>query len=94
MGKKSKQRQPCEFCGGSGQLSFFKGASRFLLSVEECSACNGTGLGPDPAGAETAGSDRKKKKGGKSAQSNGPGSKSFGPALSTAESNMKMGKRR
>ena len=36
----------------------------------------------------------KKKKGGKSAQSNGPGSKSFGPALSTAESNMKMGKRR
>ena len=65
MGKKSKQRQPCEFCGGSGQLSFFKGASRFLLSVEECSACNGTGLGPDPAGAETAGSGRKKKRGGK-----------------------------
>jgi len=35
-----------------------------------------------------------KKKGGKSAQSNGPGSKSFGPALSTAESKTKKGKKR
>ena len=65
MGKKKRQRQPCEFCGGSGQLSFFKGASRFLLSVEECSACNGTGLRPEPAGTETAGGGRKEKKGGK-----------------------------
>ncbi len=36
----------------------------------------------------------KKKKGGKSAQSNGPGDRSFGPALSTGESNMKMGRKR
>lgn len=35
-----------------------------------------------------------KKNGGKSAQSNGPGSKSFGPALSTAESSVKAKKRR
>jgi len=35
-----------------------------------------------------------KKSGGKSAQSNGPGSKSFGPALSTAESKVKKGKKR
>ncbi len=35
-----------------------------------------------------------KKKGGKSAQSNKPGDRSFGPALSTAESKMKMGRKR
>jgi hypothetical protein len=34
----------CDICGGSGQQSFFKGVSRFLLSTEECSACAGTGL--------------------------------------------------
>jgi DnaJ-class molecular chaperone len=40
---KKEQRKTCDFCGGSGQLSFFKGASRFLLSTEECDACAGTG---------------------------------------------------
>ncbi|MGX9727509.1 MAG: hypothetical protein ACTFAK_09390 [Candidatus Electronema sp. VV] len=48
---------PCPACGGSGQLSSFKGESRFLLSVEECPLCCGTGLaeetppgsGPDPS---------------------------------------------
>ncbi len=33
----------CDTCGGIGQLSFFKGESRFLLSLEECPACAGTG---------------------------------------------------
>jgi len=35
--------QPCPACGGSGQLSTFKGVSRFLLTVEECPECAGTG---------------------------------------------------
>ena len=31
----------CGICGGSGQISYFKGVSRFLLSWEECPECNG-----------------------------------------------------
>ena len=65
MGKKKRQQQSCEFCGGSGQLSFFKGASRFLLSLEECNVCNGTGLRPDAVGAKIGAHGRKKKKDGK-----------------------------
>ena len=38
-----QQPSPCPACGGSGQLNFFKGESRFLLSVEECPACCGFG---------------------------------------------------
>jgi DnaJ-class molecular chaperone len=33
----------CRGCGGSGQISFFKGVSRFLLSSEECPECSGLG---------------------------------------------------
>jgi len=40
---KKKQKKMCDVCGGSGQTSFFKGVSRFLLSVEECAECAGTG---------------------------------------------------
>jgi DnaJ-class molecular chaperone len=36
-------KKTCEICGGSGQTSYFKGVSRFLLSVEECAVCNGVG---------------------------------------------------
>ncbi len=42
-GEQDEQRSPCPACGGSGQLNFFKGESRFLLSVEECPACCGFG---------------------------------------------------
>jgi DnaJ-class molecular chaperone len=41
---KKKKKIVCDFCGGTGQLSFFKGASRFLLSTEECSECAGIGF--------------------------------------------------
>jgi DnaJ-class molecular chaperone len=34
---------PCPSCGGSGQIYFFQGESRFLLSVEECPLCCGVG---------------------------------------------------
>ena len=36
-------KKECESCGGSGQISYFKGVSRFLLSTEECPACFGLG---------------------------------------------------
>jgi DnaJ-class molecular chaperone len=36
-------KKECDTCGGSGQISYFKGVSRFLLSVEECDVCNGIG---------------------------------------------------
>ena len=39
-----KSNNPCPACGGSGQLSSFKGESRFLLTVEECPLCCGCGL--------------------------------------------------
>ena len=42
-----KQHPPCPTCGGSGQLNFFKGESRFLLSVEECPTCCGLGYVPE-----------------------------------------------
>ena len=41
---KKKKKIVCDFCGGTGQLSFFKGVSRFLLSTEECSECAGIGF--------------------------------------------------
>ncbi len=51
---KQEQRQqgpPCPTCGGTGQISFFQGESRFLLTTEECPTCFGLGhLLPDDAG--------------------------------------------
>lgn len=48
-------REPCPGCGGSGQISFFKGVSRFLLSCEECPECAGLGFLPAPAESENPG---------------------------------------
>jgi|GEM_PF-3349420 DnaJ-class molecular chaperone len=39
----NRKQSPCPTCGGSGQVSFFMGESRFLLSSEECQACCGLG---------------------------------------------------
>jgi hypothetical protein len=36
-------KKVCESCGGSGQSSYFKGQSRFLLSHDDCPNCCGTG---------------------------------------------------
>lgn len=38
----------CDLCNGSGQISFFQGVSRFLLTVDECPHCAGTGLRMEP----------------------------------------------
>jgi DnaJ-class molecular chaperone len=40
-------KKTCEICSGTGQISFFKGVSRFLLSREECPECCGTGYQPE-----------------------------------------------
>lgn len=39
--------KPCEACDGSGQITFFQGASRFLMSWEECPVCGGLGSIPE-----------------------------------------------
>ena len=47
-------KKTCEICNGSGQLSSFKGVSRFLLSWEECPQCSGLGYVIDQdAGSKT-----------------------------------------
>ena len=48
----ASMKKVCEFCSGSGQISYFKGVSRFLLSTEECPECAGLGYiftAPDDA---------------------------------------------
>ena len=46
---KKKKKKFCEVCAGTGQVSYFKGVSRFLLSNDECEACAGTGYELDTA---------------------------------------------
>ncbi|MCI5159422.1 MAG: hypothetical protein D3906_13510 [Candidatus Electrothrix sp. AUS1_2] len=45
-----EQHTPCPVCGGTGQINFFKGESRFLLSMEECPACCGFGYVQEDGG--------------------------------------------
>jgi DnaJ-class molecular chaperone len=37
-------KETCPTCGGSGQICFFQGVSRLLLSSEECPSCTGLGF--------------------------------------------------
>lgn len=67
---KKKQKKICDVCGGTGQINFFKGVSRFLLSAEECSECAGTGLQLDSVDVQSencADAEIKKKKNDKKA---------------------------
>lgn len=48
-------REVCPGCGGTGQRSYFKGVSRFLLSCEECPECAGLGFRLDPEAVENPG---------------------------------------
>jgi hypothetical protein len=47
-------KKTCNICYGSGQISTFKGESRFHLSVDECPVCCGLGfvLSSDEGDAE------------------------------------------
>ena len=40
---KKEQKKICDICGDIGQVSYFNGVSRFLISTEECSKCAGIG---------------------------------------------------
>lgn len=40
---KESMKKVCEICDGTGQISYFKGVSRFLISWEECPECAGLG---------------------------------------------------
>jgi DnaJ-class molecular chaperone len=42
--KEVLMKKTCEVCDGSGQVSFFKGESRFVVSWEECPQCLGLGF--------------------------------------------------
>jgi DnaJ-class molecular chaperone len=55
----------CPACGGTGQVNFFKGESRFLLSEEECPNCCGLGylLEERPDKSSTTSKKNRQKKG-------------------------------
>jgi DnaJ-class molecular chaperone len=59
---KKEQKDICEICGGTGQVSYFKGVSRFLLSTEECAECAGTGYQLDISEEKEANKDGTKKR--------------------------------
>ncbi len=37
-------KKVCDICGGSGQTGSFQGVSRFVITWEECSECDGKGF--------------------------------------------------
>ena len=39
----SEQKKICNTCGGSGEIGFFQGESRFFITREECPVCCGFG---------------------------------------------------
>lgn len=59
---KEEQKEICDVCGGAGQISFFQGVSRFLLSTEECSECAGTGYQLNSIKDQTENSNTSKNK--------------------------------
>lgn len=40
---KQEKKEVCPTCGGTGEIGFFQGESRFFLTREECPACCGLG---------------------------------------------------
>jgi DnaJ-class molecular chaperone len=58
----AKPSPPCPICHGSGQISTFKGVSRFLLTTEECPHCCGTGQAAVDAKGKTMKRPERKKR--------------------------------
>ncbi|WP_457574645.1 hypothetical protein [Desulfolithobacter sp.] len=58
-GKEQEIRISCPACGGTGQVSFFQGESRFLLTTEECSLCLGLGYVLEENQEQTGGTETK-----------------------------------
>ncbi len=50
---KKQKKQPCPGCNGTGQMTWFGGASRFQFSYEDCPECNGFGF-LEPETSESA----------------------------------------
>ena len=42
-----EKKQVCPNCGGTGNLSTFRGESRFMFTHEECPFCFGFGYVPE-----------------------------------------------
>ena len=47
VGGNGTQRPVCPNCGGTGNLSTFRGESRFMFTHEECPFCFGFGYVPE-----------------------------------------------
>ncbi len=43
MPDSEEKRKVCDTCGGSGEIGYFQGESRFFITREECPACCGLG---------------------------------------------------
>jgi len=39
----NEPKKVCNTCGGSGEIGYFQGESRFFITREECPACCGLG---------------------------------------------------
>lgn len=39
----TEPKKVCNTCGGSGEIGYFQGESRFFITREECPACFGLG---------------------------------------------------
>jgi len=52
-----RKNKPCPGCGGSGQVSYFYGESKFMLTWEDCQDCCGTGVVLEDAEREESGDD-------------------------------------
>ncbi len=52
----------CPSCGGSGEICFFQGESRFLLTREECPACLGLGYLLEEPSPDKKGDGKARKK--------------------------------
>jgi DnaJ-class molecular chaperone len=59
---KKKKKKICQVCGGTGQVSYFKGVSRFLLSTQECEECAGIGYILDSVEEKTEETAKRKSK--------------------------------
>ncbi len=59
-------KEECQSCNGTGQISFFQGVSRFLITNEECPECGGLGFiiseEDDASSPKKSKSNRKAKK--------------------------------
>jgi len=58
----TENKTTCNTCGGSGEIGFFQGESRFFITREECPACCGLGyvLDEEPS-AQAPGFSKEKK---------------------------------